>query len=297
MIHVWLEDGRCHTQFMWNWLIEDLWVSVEISRAQNSVSLNLKSACIAWTDSAGCMHSWFVKKSMACVRLGCGLFCHNCKNVNLWEMHQRRSNSNKGSKEHCEAHGKPGDADMWSITMWNSQQQIQEIWSDAQRFQGQEHCRSLLFLELSIKNGGSLCDADSEDCLCFAAMQHLSTDPWQLHLFNCLCTTVICNGKPTSWQHSAFLLNKAKPHFQTHGCCCWLLVRSIQLLKQISSLEIMAVLTLATCCGGSWSGNFKDTIAADVQIFQHTPVETGMESCLHTVLHAFIGWISCAPVD
>jgi len=56
-------------------------------------------------------------------------------------------------------------------------------------------------------------------------------------------------------------------------------------MKQFSLLEIVVVLMLATCCSGSRSGNFKDTIVVDAHIFQHTPAEMGMESYLWTVLH------------
>jgi len=50
---------------------------------------------------------------------------------------------------------------------------------------------------------------------------------------------------------------------------CWTTSkRPAHLMKQFNLLEIVAVLTLAACCGGSWSGNFKDTIAADAHIFQ-----------------------------
>jgi len=48
----------------------------------------------------------------------------------------------------------------------------------------------------------------------------------------------------------------------THACHCSQV--------QISSLEIMVVLTLAACCSGSWSGNFKDAIVVDAHIFQHS---------------------------
>jgi len=80
----------------------------------------------------------------------------------------------------------------------------------------------------------------------------------------------------------------------SHMHCPWLICvgwskRPACLMKQFSLLEIVTRLLLATCCSGSWSGNFKDTIVVDAHIFQHTPVEIGMESYLRTVLHASHG--------
>jgi len=46
--------------------------------------------------------------------------------------------------------------------------------------------------------------------------------------------------------------------------------RPAHLMKQFSLLEFMVVLSLATCCGGSWSENFKDVIVVCAHIFQQS---------------------------
>jgi len=132
----------------------------------------------------------------------------------------------------------------------------------------------------------------------------LSFSPW---LMLCLHVIGFCIQNCALWhlwralarQEESETKKLVDKHKLKQRQICWM-KRSVLLWKQISSLEILVVwslLPVAAACSGFWSGNFKDATVADAHIFQHTPAEMGMESCLRTVLHAFTGWIRCTPVN